>query len=291
MLAALLPSKSLANWIDTWLLDDGVNLHVSGTTVLTANDQGPYCDPYFGSGYICYGTNYPAVRVDTKLLAPGAWPVQNSQSIDASYAEASFSFYPPAAGGQWWGWWWGDSDHYVQAQMYQQFCIEPGFACHCPSGFPFFCGSMQHWQFLGQTSSFVIVDPPPPDVDVIVIEISRHTSASLTASEVDNGIFPAASILLQTDHGQGDVACPIEFQRGGSISVFAAGNGVIDSQASLNEVMAAPGRAKVVSEISFCSGPPPPGQGQILYGCSGFLGMAVIRTGSLAACRADVPHQ
>ncbi len=173
MLAALLPSKSLANFIDTWLYDDGVDLHVSGLTELTSSDVGPYCEPYFGSGYVCYGTNYPAVRVDTRLLAPGSWPVQNSQSIDASYAEASFSYYPPAAGGQWWGWWWAESDHYVQVEMYQHFCVEPGFACHCPSGFPYPCGSIIQWQYLGQTSTSVIVDPPPPPDPCDELEVAH----------------------------------------------------------------------------------------------------------------------
>ncbi len=167
MFAALLPSRSLANFIDTWLYDDGVNLHVSGVTELTSSEIGPYCEPYFGEGYICYGTRYPAVRVDTLLLAPGAWPVQNSQSIDSSYAEASFAYYPPAAGGQWWGWWWAESDHYIHAEMYQEWCLAPGFACSCPSGFPYPCGSIFQWQYLGQTSDFAIVDPPPPPCESI----------------------------------------------------------------------------------------------------------------------------
>ncbi len=96
------------------------------------------------------------------LLAPGLWPVYSSQSIDAQFAETNFFFYPPNAGGQWWGLGRAESEHYVQALMWQYYCTDWIFGCHCPSGFPFTCGTFPSWTFLGITSALAYVDEPEP---------------------------------------------------------------------------------------------------------------------------------
>ncbi len=143
-------------------MDDSTLLHVLGRTELMSSDQ-RNCDPYFSGGYYCWGVEYLAMKVHTTLLAPGSWPIQSSQDVDSSYAEASFSYYPPNAGGVWWGVWRADSDHEVQVRTYQEWCLfEEGIECECPSGFPFPCSSVAQWQYLGQTSDMVAVDPPPP---------------------------------------------------------------------------------------------------------------------------------
>ncbi len=170
LLLAFAASRSLAHTTDTWLFDSGTTLNVSGQTILGWSGESHDCQMLIEGGYYCYGSENTAVRVDTRLLAPGMWQVQNSQSIDDTHAEVYFSYYPPNAGGQWWGWWWAESDHYVQVDEYQYYCLDYHFECSCPSGFPYPCGTSQFWQFLGQTSEGAFVYPPPPPPGPVHVE-------------------------------------------------------------------------------------------------------------------------
>jgi hypothetical protein len=54
----------------------------------------------------------------------------------------------------------------------------------------------------------------------ILFQIRVHPTTSLTETEVDSNILPDATQLLRTNHGQGDVACPIRFWRFGPIEPF-----------------------------------------------------------------------
>lgn len=107
------------------------------------------------------------------------------------------------------------------------------------------------------------------------IDINVHTTASLSSTEVDASIFPAASLLLLTDDGSGDVSCPIFFFRKGSIASFSDGDGKIDDFSELEEVWEVSGRAKVVDEINYCLQPPP--AGYTIWDCSGAVGMVLTR--------------
>jgi hypothetical protein len=108
-----------------------------------------------------------------------------------------------------------------------------------------------------------------------VIDINRHTSVTLSATDVDFSIFPAATLVLVNDDGTGDVNCPIIFLRNGPISSFSTTDGSIDSALERDQVVNVPGRAKVVSEINYCTSPPPPGV--TIWGCSAPISMIVRR--------------
>ena len=112
-------------------------------------------------------------------------------------------------------------------------------------------------------------------IGIALFEIARHTTASLTESEVDS-FFLDATELLWTIDGEDDVACPILFLRNGSIDVFTEGDGTINNQQQRDDVIAVPGLAKVVREINWCNGGPPATGHSV--GCSAGAGMILVRT-------------
>jgi hypothetical protein len=86
--------------------------------------------------------------------------------------------------------------------------------------------------------------------------------------------------ILQTNNGSGDVPCDVEFVRDGGVTVFAIGDGSIDSQAEFNTVIGLPGYVKVVNQINWCDG-----IGFNIIGCAPTPGS------SLAVVRFTTIHQ
>ncbi|MCA9069244.1 MAG: S1 family peptidase [Planctomycetaceae bacterium] len=115
----------------------------------------------------------------------------------------------------------------------------------------------------------------PTDENQVVhnLQISRHTTTSLTNSDADT-ILADASSALQTNDGPGDVACNVRLQRNGNVTTFTVGDGTIDSSFELNQVLQAPGWIKIVKEINWCGGP-----GNSIIGCAPVPGtsLAVVR--------------
>jgi hypothetical protein len=83
------------------------------------------------------------------------------------------------------------------------------------------------------------------------LQVRRHSSANLTNADAD-GITAAASTILQTNDGAGDVGCPVALSRDGDVNEFAEGDGSIDSEAEFSALVALPGWVKVVSQINWC---------------------------------------
>lgn len=88
------------------------------------------------------------------------------------------------------------------------------------------------------------------------LQISRHTTASLTNTRADQ-ILADMGTILQTNDGAGDVACNVAFTRSGNVTTFATGTGTINSAADFNAVNGLPGNVKVVNFINWCGGPAP----------------------------------
>jgi len=85
------------------------------------------------------------------------------------------------------------------------------------------------------------------------LQIRRHASANLTNGDAD-GITAAASTILQTNDGAGDVACAVALSRDGDVTEFSEGDGSIDSEAQFSALVALPGWVKVVNQINWCGG-------------------------------------
>ncbi len=85
------------------------------------------------------------------------------------------------------------------------------------------------------------------------LQVSRHTNAAITNQRADT-IFSNATTVLRTNDGAGDVSCCVEFERSGTVTTFALGNGIINSGADFNAVIGLPGNVKVVNQINWCGG-------------------------------------
>jgi hypothetical protein len=85
------------------------------------------------------------------------------------------------------------------------------------------------------------------------LQIRRFTSSTLTNADADR-ILTDASTVLQTNDGPDDVACRVGFSRHGDVTVFADGDGSIDSAAEFNALIALAGWIKVVNQINWCGG-------------------------------------
>jgi len=83
------------------------------------------------------------------------------------------------------------------------------------------------------------------------LQVRRYTTASLTNADADR-ILADAGTVLQTNDGPGDVACATAFSRDGDVTVFAGGDGSIDSQAEFSALIGLPGWIKVVNQINWC---------------------------------------
>ncbi len=105
-----------------------------------------------------------------------------------------------------------------------------------------------------------------------VVQISRHESADIGEARADQ-ILADATLLLQAWDGPGDDTCPTGLTRKGPVTVFSDGDGSVDSEKELDEVIAAPGRIKVVKSINWCNGIAPD-----IKGCTRLGGKGVVVT-------------
>src|SRR3712207_2528429 len=74
------------------------------------------------------------------------------------------------------------------------------------------------------------------------VTVARHSTVTTLGSNLTtrnarvSAILTRASLLLQTDDGDRDVAVPVTFQRNGDVKVMSGGNnGVVDTDARLNQ--------------------------------------------------------
>ena len=107
---------------------------------------------------------------------------------------------------------------------------------------------------------------PPP---MAYLTVRRHSSATITTSQVDAILAEATTVLLGDDGN--DFRCPVALKRTGVVGVFSSGDGSIDSQSEFN-VLA--NGVNVVSEINWCGS-----LGPDIVGCASKPGarMAVVR--------------
>ena len=105
------------------------------------------------------------------------------------------------------------------------------------------------------------------------LAIDRYTTSSLTNAQADS-ILADATEVLQTNDGEGDVSCNVEFVRDGDVSVFTTGDGSIDSNTEFNTILGLPGYVAVVNQINWCGALIPN-----VIGCAPVPGgsMAVVR--------------
>lgn len=83
------------------------------------------------------------------------------------------------------------------------------------------------------------------------VQISRFTTTNLTDARADQILADKGTILQNVD-SPGDVACNVGFIRNGPVTVFALGNGSINSEADFLAVNGQPGQVKVVNQINWC---------------------------------------
>jgi hypothetical protein len=83
------------------------------------------------------------------------------------------------------------------------------------------------------------------------LEISRHNSATLNNADADQ-ILGDMSTIIQTNDGEGDVACPVRFRRSGDVNTFNEGNGTINNGTEFNNVNQLDGHVKIVNQINWC---------------------------------------
>jgi hypothetical protein len=102
-------------------------------------------------------------------------------------------------------------------------------------------------------------------------QISRHDTANFTNADADE-MLDEATNLLQTNDGEGDVACNVALVRKGDVTEFLTGIGVINSPEDLYAVMGLPGEVKVVRHIFWC------GVFSTFLGCSEIGGNSFIVT-------------
>jgi hypothetical protein len=83
------------------------------------------------------------------------------------------------------------------------------------------------------------------------LSVRRFTTSSLSNADADR-IMADATTVLQTNDGPGDVECTTSLLRNGDVTVFADGDGSIDSSAEFSALIALPGHIKVVNQINWC---------------------------------------
>lgn len=195
---------------------------------------------------------YPLV--DAYTLSPSGDSTTRGSDVDLDLATVSYNFVPAVHGK-----WTAQGSHFVEQWVFLQYCY---FRRFCTGWWLYGIG----YEHLGDTSA---------EHSPIFLTISRYTSVSLSESHVDTTILPFATEILQTNDGPGDVACPMTFRRSGAISVFTAGDGIIDNEEERDEVIAVPGRVHVVDAINYCANDPPD-PGHRIVGCSSGGGMIVV---------------
>ena len=207
-------------------------------------------------GYYCYlwVLEFNEPLVDAWSISPSGVRTFRGTDVDIDHAEVSYGFFPNVD-----GIWTAQGSHYVQQVIFLNYCS---------------FGWCTGWFFGGV--DYPHLEETEAQHSRISLEIARYTNVSLSESNVDSTILPFANQLLQTNDGLGDVACPMSFRRSGSISTFSVGDGVIDDQAELNQVLQLPGLVKVVERIKWCGT-----SGTNLVGCAGPKGIAVTRVAAL----------
>ena len=83
------------------------------------------------------------------------------------------------------------------------------------------------------------------------LAIRRHSTAALTNGDADR-ILADATAILQTNDGEGDVACLVRLARNGDVGEFIDGDGSIDTSEEMGAVFDLPGNVKIVDELNFC---------------------------------------
>jgi len=94
-------------------------------------------------------------------------------------------------------------------------------------------------------------EPPPGPILTRSLTVSRHVTSNLSAERADE-ILRDMTTVIQVSDAPGDMACPVEFVRGGEVEVFSLGTGSINGAADFAAVTAAPGTVKVVNQIHWC---------------------------------------
>ena len=78
---------------------------------------------------------------------------------------------------------------------------------------------------------------------------------SATLSEADaDGILAGMSDVLRAFDGGFDLECNVAFCRQGTIAEYAIGDGIIDTESELTDVLAFPAYIKVARTVDFCDG-------------------------------------
>ena len=85
------------------------------------------------------------------------------------------------------------------------------------------------------------------------LTISRHNTATLSNANADT-ILGAASSLLQSNDGAGDIACGAGLSRSGTVGVFNDTDGSLDTANELSTIFGLAGNVKVVQDVNFCGG-------------------------------------
>jgi PBS lyase HEAT-like repeat-containing protein len=93
---------------------------------------------------------------------------------------------------------------------------------------------------------------PCPECVVIGsrLDVRRHVTAMLSDADAD-AILAAATTVLQTNDGPGDVECAVQLARSRPVTTFS-GISTINTAADFEAVMALPGNVKVVNAINWC---------------------------------------
>lgn len=88
------------------------------------------------------------------------------------------------------------------------------------------------------------------------LSVNRFEGTGLSEAEADR-ILGDASTVWRTSDGTADVACDTAICRDRAVATFDAGNGIVDTRETLNEVFDQPGFVKVVDVLDFCGGANP----------------------------------
>ena len=102
-----------------------------------------------------------------------------------------------------------------------------------------------------QTAGWATVPVALAGFTTHLLGVRRFTTSVLTNADADR-ILADATTVLQTNDGPGDVACNVNLNRTGNVTVFADGDGSIDSAAEFNTIIGLAGHIKVVNQINWC---------------------------------------
>ena len=89
------------------------------------------------------------------------------------------------------------------------------------------------------------------------LQVRNHAAVPPLGADQANAILLEGTSLLETDDGSGDVATCVHLVRTGQVTTFTIGNGlvndgIINTEAEFDAVVAEPGRVNVVNQINWC---------------------------------------